>query len=185
MKKEHAAPEGARQERRRKRRPRPMPRWLESSSELDALARSRCLMVLSVLSGEKPVSEAIEEAKISRGTYYQLETRALKGMLAALNPLSSIEASGSPQPSAEALTHIARLQERVQSLEQDKRRADRLLLLTRKAMRLPSMVPRRGRPPKTALPYLTRSSRPHSKPSKAKASPGGSSTPTAAGESVR
>ena len=183
MKKERAAPDGARQERRRKRRPRPMPRWLESSSELDALARSRCLMVLSVLSGEKPVSEAIELAKISRGTYYQLETRALKGMLAALNPLSSIEASGSPQPSAEALAHIARLQERIQSLEQEKRRADRLLLLTRKAMRLPPVALRRGRPPKKALPYLTRSSRPRSKPSKAKGSSSDASMPTRAGES--
>ena len=35
-------------------------------------------MILEVLSGEKPVTDAIEQAKISRGHYYQLEERALK-----------------------------------------------------------------------------------------------------------
>jgi hypothetical protein len=44
------------------------------------------------------------------------------------------------------------LQERVQRLEREKRRAERLLLLTRKAMRAPVTTHRRGRPPKARLP---------------------------------
>lgn len=142
-------------------------------------------MVLSVLSGEKPVSDAIEEAKISRGTYYQLETRALKAMLAALNPLAASREDGSADLSAAATARIGQLEERVKGLEQEKRRADRLLLLTRKAMRLPPAAPRRGRPPKKALPYLTRSARPSSKRSKAKATASPSSIPTTAGEGER
>src|SRR5262249_20415102 len=132
-------------ERRRQPRPRPTPRWLESSAELDATARSRCLMVLSVLSGEKPVTEAIQEAKISRGTYYQMETRALKAMLAVLNPLASSREDGSADLSAAAAARIGQLEDRVRDLEQDKRRAERLLYLTRKAMRLPPIASPRGR----------------------------------------
>ena len=143
-------------------------------------------MVLSVLSGEKPVTEAIEKARISRGTYYQMETRALRAMLAALNPLAASRQDGSADLSAAAAARIAQLEGRVKGLEQEKRRADRLLLLTRKAMRLVPMALPRGRPPKKALPYLTRSAKPRSKGSKAKAkamaSP--SSTPTTAGESA-
>ena len=35
--------------------------------------------MLSVLSGEKPVTDAITEAGISRQLYYQLEEKALQG----------------------------------------------------------------------------------------------------------
>jgi hypothetical protein len=142
-------------------------------------------MVLSVLSGEKPVSDAIAEAGIARPTYYQLETRALRAMLAALNPLASSKADGSPDLSRAAAARIGQLEKRVRDLEQEKRRADRLLLLTRKAMWLPSIAARRGRPPKRTLPYLTRNAKPRSKRSKAKTSPGASSTPTTAGEDGR
>lgn len=172
-------------ERRRQPRPRPTPRWLESSAELDATARSRCLMVLSVLSGEKPVTEAIQEAKISRGTYYQMETRALKAMLAVLNPLASSREDGSADLSAAAAARIGQLEDRVRDLEQDKRRAERLLYLTRKAMRLPPIASPRGRKPRRVLPTLIRRPRRRSRTSKVKAPPSVSSTPTAAGESAR
>src|SRR5262245_30239482 len=108
---------------RRKHRPRLMPRWLQDSTELNAVARSRCQMVLSVLSGEKPVTDAITEAKVSRQTYYHLETRALNAMLAALNPLASVSDTGTLELSA-ATSRIAELQERVQRLEREKRRAE-------------------------------------------------------------
>src|SRR5947208_2149561 len=72
--------------RRRKRRARPVPSWLKEQQDLDEMAKRRCLLVLEVLSGAKPVTEAIEEAKISRPLYYQLETKALRGMLNALAP---------------------------------------------------------------------------------------------------
>jgi hypothetical protein len=181
-KKERTPRDGAADERRRKHRPRPVPRWLMKTEELDAIARSRCLMVLSVLSGEKPVSDAIGEAKISRGTYYQMETRALNAMLAALNPLASAKEDGSADLSA-AVARIEELQAKAQRLEQEKRRTERLLLLTRKTIRSPVTTRRRGRPPKSALLDSTPSGRPRSRRSRARAAPSAASTPTKAGES--
>lgn len=52
------------------------PRWLVKRTDLDAVARNRVMMVLAVLSGEKPVTTAVEEAGISRGFYYQLDQSA-------------------------------------------------------------------------------------------------------------
>jgi hypothetical protein len=151
--------------------------------QLNAIARARCLMVLSVLSGEKPVTEAIAEARISRPTYYQLETRALNAMLAALNPLGSSSESGSPDLSV-AAARIEELQRQVRRLEQDKRRAQRLLLLMRKAMCSPVTARRRGRPPKNAFRGSTPNGRPRLRLAKTKASPSAASIPTRAGESM-
>jgi hypothetical protein len=109
---------------------------------MNALAHSRCMMVLSVISGETPVTEAIAQAKISRGTYYQLETRALNAMLAALNPLSSAQRRAPPDLSAH---RIEALMERIRVLEQDKRRTRRLLLLARKAREPRSLQERLAR----------------------------------------
>jgi hypothetical protein len=85
-------------------------------------------MVLSVLSGEKPVTDAIKEAGMSRGTYYQLETRALSAMLRALGPGAEDTEEGSPQ------RQVSRLEKKVKLLEQAKRRAERLLLMTRRVL---------------------------------------------------
>lgn len=136
--------------RRRKGRSRPVPRWLKSSSELDAIARSRCLLMLSVLSGELPVTEAIAQSKISRGTYYKMETRALQAMLAALNPLAGPAADGAAGLSL-AAARISELEGKVKGLERDKRRSERLLLLTRKSLRAPLTPGRRGPWPKRLL----------------------------------
>jgi len=138
---------------RRQPRARPTPRWLTQSS-LEATARSRLLLVLSVLSGEKSVTEAIAQARISRGLYYQLETRALWAMLSALNPVAV--SSNAAQLSA-ATTRIAQLQAQVERLEQAKRRAQRLLLLTRKSIRAPVKTLHRGRWPNAlAQPQMPR-----------------------------
>lgn len=126
----------------RKNRSRPTPKWLLKSADLDAIAKARCLMVLSVLSGEKPVSDAILEAKVSRGTYYQLETRALNAMLSALSPLASPDAT--PDLSM-PVRRIAELEAKVSKLEQEKRRAERLLFMTRKVIRPVSVTTSRGR----------------------------------------
>jgi hypothetical protein len=113
----------------RKKRARPTPKWLLGAELLDRVAQARCLLVLSVLSGEKPVSEAITEAGISRGHYYQLETRALRAMLKALSPASSEEQEeGGPG------RQVAALEEKVKRLEQARRRSERLLAMTRKVM---------------------------------------------------
>lgn len=183
MKKQREARDGAAVGNRRKHRPRPRPRWLETQ-ELDAIARSRCLMVLSVLSGETPVSDAIVQAKISRGTYYQLETKALNAMLAALNPLASSPGNAAAELSAAMAARIAQLETQVRRLEQERRRTQRLLLLTRKSIRAPMTTGRRGRPPKSAPPGSTPIGKPRSSSSRAKASASPSSTPTRAGESA-
>jgi hypothetical protein len=74
------------------------------------------------------VTDAIQEAGISRGTYYQLETRALSAMLRALSPGAEETEDGSPQ------RQLAKLEKKVKLLEQGKRRAERLLLMTRRVM---------------------------------------------------
>lgn len=160
-------------------RPRPMPKWLKSPEGLDGIARSRCLMVLSVLSGEVPVSAAIAQAKISRGTYYQLETRALNAMLAALNPLATVAHVKVPDLSA---TRIEALMQRIRTLEQDKRRTQRLLLLTRKSIRAPLTTGRRGRLSMEALLGSTKRGPRASKDLVRRAKLVIGSTPTKAGE---
>jgi hypothetical protein len=183
MTKPRKAHDGTPADRRRKHRRRATPRWLKSAPDLDAIARSRCLMVLSVLSGETTVTDAIAQAKISRQTYYHMETKALRAILVALNPLASSSQNGSPDLSA-AMARIEGLQEQVKRLEQEKRRSQRLLLLTRKSMRSPVSTGRRGRAPKNSLGSILSGST-RSRRSKAKASSNASSTPTSAGETTR
>jgi hypothetical protein len=118
-------------------------------------------MLLSVLSGEMPVTDAIAQAKISRGTYYQLETRALNAILAAMNPL----ASNGPSGESAASERIAQLEAMLKRSAQENRRTQRLLLLTRKSIRAPLTTGRRGRPPKALVPsssWVGRSGLPHS-----------------------
>lgn len=131
----------SRADRRRKARSRPTPKWLNKTPNLDEIARARCLMILRVLSGEQPVTEAISAAKISRGTYYQLETRALNAMLTALNPMAAPD--GAPDLSGPS-KRIADLETKVKRLEQEKRRSERLLLLTRKVIRPVPITTGRG-----------------------------------------
>lgn len=125
---------------RRKHRSRPTPRWLREKKDLDAIAQRRTLMVLSVLSGEKPVTDAIEEAKISRGHYYELEDRALKAVLEAMEP------GASPGRPPDTTSRMLQLEEKLQQLEADKRRLERLLLMTRKVLKPGPMKTTRGRP---------------------------------------
>lgn len=138
-------------------------------------------MVLSVLSGERPVTQAIAQAKISRGTYYQLETRALKAMLAALNPAASAAKGAIPDLSAH---RIEALMERIRSLEQDKRRTQRLLMLTRKSIKAPVTTGRRGRLPASAWRASTKRGKPRWMSSTTKAKELVHSIPTRTGESA-
>lgn len=133
---------------RRKHRPHRPPKWLKSSSEIEATARSRTLMLLSVLSGETPVTDAIAQAKISRATYYHLETRALHAMLAAMNPLAGSAQSAAATDLSAAMARIAQLESQLKRLEQERRRSQRLLLLTRKSLRAPLKTSLRGRRPR-------------------------------------
>ncbi len=113
----------------RRHRPRPTPKWLSKSAEIDPIAQQRCLLVLSVLSGEMPVTDAVQAAGMSRGRYYQLETRALLAMLKALGPQAGSEVvETSPQ------RQIAALEAKVRELERAGRRSQRLLLMTRRVI---------------------------------------------------
>lgn len=166
---------------RRKRRSRPLPRWLTGSTELDDMAKRRCLMILSVLSGERPVSEVIEEHGLSRGTYYNLEERALDAMLAALVPGASAETSDAS--SAIPAKRIADLEAKVQRLEQEKRRAERLLFLSRQVLGPGAVTMPVGRPPKNGPAQSStttgrNASRPRTKkPTTTPVSPKGSAAP--------
>jgi hypothetical protein len=151
-------------------------------------------MVLSVLSGETPVTDAITSSNISRQLYYQLEERALKAMLKALTPGSEAAPMTGPDPAS--LRRIAELEAKVSQLEQDKRRTDRLLYLTRKVVKPgPLTTGARGRPPKTRLVstndgpkpsrFLTAKSRPSSAPVLSPAAGMDASSPTPGGEGER
>lgn len=118
--------------RKTRRRARELPRWLTGSTELDAIARRRCLMILSVLSGERTVTDVIEEQQLSRQMYYLLETRALNAMLSALVPGS--ESAQSEAGAATPQKRITELEEKVKRLEQGKRRGEHLLFLTRQVL---------------------------------------------------
>ena len=113
----------------RKLRSRPTPKWIMTSTDLDKVAQQRCLLVLSVLSGETPVTEAIAAAGMSRAAYYQLETRALSAMLRALGPLATEEGT-----EISPLRQIAALEAKVRELERSRRRTQRLLLMTRRVV---------------------------------------------------
>jgi hypothetical protein len=164
--------------RRRRHRPRPVPKWLLEQQEIDLVAQRRCLMLLSVLSGEKPVTDAIAEAEISRQMYYQLEQRALEAMIRALTP-GGDSPSGMPGSTA---SRVGELEAKVTQLEREKRRAERLLLLTRKTLQAGTLKASPGRP------RLRRPRRPASTPSgsagskalpaKTSSSPTSPSTPT-------
>jgi hypothetical protein len=116
-----------------------------SSEEIDRVAKERCLLVLAVLSGEKPVTEAIAEAGISRGTYYKLETQALNAMLRALGPLAGPEGT-----ETSPVRQIALMEKKVREAERSRRRTQRLLLMTRRVLRggdRKTSSTRRGRSP--------------------------------------
>jgi hypothetical protein len=179
-------------DRRRRPPPRPTPKWLKQQQDLDEIARRRCLMVLSVLSGETPVSEAILTARISRGMYYELETRALHAMLRALAPGVSAQETA---PTG-AAKRVQELEQRVKQLEQEKRRADRLLFMTRRLVKSGPLKQAPGRPKgRRKRPSSTSAGSKPSPVSKtqpasstgplqppAKTQPAAASTPTKAGE---
>jgi hypothetical protein len=125
-------------------------------------------MVLNVLSGETPVTDAVKAAGISRGTYYQLETRALAAMLRALGPLASAEGM-----ETSPARQIAALEAKVRDLERAARRSQRLLLMTRRVIesrerKIGSTRPGKGPSPSSKM--KRESPRPPSSPTPAGAS---------------
>jgi hypothetical protein len=151
-------------------------------------------MVLAVLSGETPVTDAIASSGISRQLYYQLEERALKAMLKALTPGNETAPITGVDPAS--VRRIADLEAKVKHLEQDKRRTDRLLYLTRKVVKAgPLTTGGRGRPPKARLvstdagprpsPSSRTTSRPRFDPERLLGAGTAASTPAPDGEGER
>jgi hypothetical protein len=123
-----SAVEKVRKPQRHRRTSHNLPLWLMQPAEQQAIAQRRTLMILSVLAGQKSVQEVIEEERVSRTFYYQLEDRGLQGMLQALSP--RIEGVTSEHRElAQAREQLRLLSERVKSLTQRKRSAERLLRL--------------------------------------------------------
>jgi hypothetical protein len=118
-------------DRRREPRRRGIPRWLSGRKDLDQVAQRRTLLILSVLSGHTPVTTAIAEHGISRPLYYQLETKALVGMMRALIPGAN---TASSPDEATPMRQVVELEEKVSRLEQENRRLERLLFIARKVL---------------------------------------------------
>lgn len=133
-------------EARRKHRARPTPRWLLQRQELDEVAKRRCLMVLEVLSGAKPVTDVIGDGQMSRATYYKLEERALGAMLRALSPTAGPDGTDG-QALAEALARVEELEGKLAKAEQDRRRSEKLFVMTRKLVKAGPLTTGSGRPP--------------------------------------
>jgi hypothetical protein len=131
---------------------------------LDEIAKRRCLLILSVLSGERPVTDVIEEAQISRPMYYQLEEKALRAMLSALMPGAEDGSSLAESPAK----RIVELEKKVAELEKGKRRSERLLLLTRKIIKGPLKTAAGRKPKSERAPSSTSAGRKRSRASKTK-----------------
>src|SRR5436190_6261923 len=126
-----STPQSTKPSRRRAERKRGIPRWLSGRKDLDAVAQRRTMLILSVLSGQTPVTTAIAEHGISRPLYYQLETKAVVAMMQALVPGAS---AASSTDDATPMRRIAELEAKISRLEQDNRRLERLLLLAKKVL---------------------------------------------------
>jgi hypothetical protein len=151
------------------------------------MAQRRCLLVLSVLSGEKTVTTAIEELQISRPFYYQLETKALLAMLRSLAP----GADGATNPDeATPARRIAELEREVARLEREKRRAERLWSLAKRIVPTGPLTlgvgrPRKIRPTTRSTTTGSPASRRAMTMAKTKAEVRPGSTPMTAGEGER
>jgi len=92
-------------------------------------ARQVLVAVLEVLAGELSTTEAASKLDVSLSRYYQLETRALKGMLQAVEPRSR-----GPQKTPER--EIAALRVEQKRLEKELRRHQALLRAAQRSVGL-------------------------------------------------
>jgi hypothetical protein len=148
---------------------------LTRDNDLDELGKRRCLMVLSVLSGQRPVTDVIEEAKISRQAYYQLEERAIQGMLMELGLASG---RGMVEETKQANRTIEKLNKEVAKLQEAKRRLERLLLVTRKVVKTGPMTLAKKGPRKRRSPVSTQDGTTNSYSSTTKTPEPASTTPS-------
>ena len=128
-----------------------------------ARARAVTVVVLEALSGEVGTTEAAERLGVSLSRYYQLEAKALEGMLKALEPRTK-----GPQMTPQREIQALRAEKR--ALEKELRRHQTLLRAAHRSVGLPARgrkascrttTPRATtpRPPRT----VTRTTRPRSR----------------------
>jgi hypothetical protein len=113
------------------------PKTLSGSSE----AKRHAAVILEVLSGIRGPGEASQAMGISLTRYYMLETRALQGLIAGLEPIPR----GRRRRSAK--DEIARMERERRKLE---RELDRTQALLRAAQRAIGVPPRASSEKKTA-----------------------------------
>jgi hypothetical protein len=173
----------------RKHRARPTPRWLLQRQELDEVAKRRCLMVLEVLSGAKPVTDVIGQGEMSRATYYKLEERALAAMLRALSPAAGPDGTDG-QALVTALARVEELEAKLARAERDRRRSEKLFVLTRKLVKAGPLTTGSGRPPGSrnrprSMPTGPRPSSASTRPETTESADATASTPTVGGGNGR
>lgn len=116
----------------------PRPSKLVGSPE----AKLRACVVLEVLGGLRTPADAAAAIGVTLPRYYQVETRALQGLLAALD----VQAKRGPRPSVEG--ELARTKAERDRLEREVRRAQALVRATQRAIGLAPPKPPRDEPGK-------------------------------------
>ena len=99
-------------------------------------AKQALVAILETLTGTCSTTEAAERLGISHSRYYQLEMRALQGMLTALEPRPR-----GPQQTPSKV--IRTLRSEKQALERDLRRAQGLLRAAARSVGLPASATRK------------------------------------------
>jgi hypothetical protein len=130
-----------------------------SAIEGSRKARQQAAAILAVLGGDKTTAQASAMMKVSLPRYYQLEFRALAGMVAALEPRSKGR-SKTPEAEIAGLTkETRRLQKELTRAQALVRAAHRSLGLrdsTRKANGKPKRPSRKHNRAKRAISRLVR-----------------------------
>ena len=112
------------------------PRAIEAgTSEATRLA----VVILEVLAGERSPTDAAEALGITCPRYYQLETRALKGMVAALEPQPK-----GKQPSLEG--RIARLERALEVAHRESARQEALVRAAQRSLGIKPSLSTEGKP---------------------------------------
>jgi hypothetical protein len=116
---------------------------LESMDVADQDAKGKVSLVLSVLAGEKSIAEACRETGLKPLTYYKLEERMVRAMVATAK--MPVLRGKRKDPLAEATS----LAEETAQLRQEHRRLQSLMRISKKLLRAGARKPRKnglGRP---------------------------------------
>jgi hypothetical protein len=125
------------------------PGGLEFSKEASREARRVAAMVLEVLAGARTPTEAAQALAVCLPRYYQLETRALRGLLSACEPMAK---GRQPNPAHE----LARLQRDKERLQREVLRQQALVRAAQRGVGLPAPPPPSKKPGKKTRRRLAR-----------------------------